>query len=452
MWAGYDGDLPAAKRSAPPGSATAPVPSPPRRPASWIGSRPLAATNASYATLYAVDGALLPFLSVFLAYAHGLSTREIGFVLAAASAAAVVAPPVLTVLADRYGRAELLLLSMLVASSAALLVFAYADGYWSILIIYAAFCLVREPTRPLLDGIFFTSQRMIPAMAGVSYHRSRIWGTFGYMVPGVLLYFALTDQDRLRYLPLGASGLALLGVLTAWFLPTRHRAGGAEDADRPGTKVSRRDGTASGGTAGGGATLAVMMRAAGSLLARRTTALFIVAMFLLQASMAAYFAFYPLQATQVVGLSPRWLGLVTNLGVLLELGYMASFGWLVRRLGWRWLMVLGASGMAVRVALLAALPTVAIVVGTQVLHGLVIVVSMVAGRVILDRHAPDEIRHTVQGLYAMLVLGGGKIVGSALGGLVAAQSLSTVFWSASVVAVAAALILSWALRNEGDTA
>ena len=415
--------------------------------------------------MYAVDGALLPFLSVFLAYAHGFSTREIGFVLAAASAAAVVAPPVLTVLADRYGRAELLLLTMLVASAAALLAFAYADGYWSILVVYAAFSLVREPTRPLLDGIFFTSQRVIPALAGVSYHRSRIWGTFGYMVPGVLLYFALTDEDRLRYLPLGAAGLALLGVVTAWFLPTRRGDGhlarvaavAAEGPGGPEADVVRGGGTAEGddaggGTAHGGTTIAVMMRAAGSLLRRRTTAMFIVAMFLLQAAMAAYFAFYPLQATEVVGLSPRWLGLVTNFGVLLELGYMAGFGWLVRRLGWRWLMVLGATGMAVRVALLAAIPTIAVVVGTQVLHGLVIVVSMVAGRVILDRHAPDEIRHTAQGLYAMLVLGGGKIVGSALGGLVAAQSLSAVFWSASGVAVVSALILSRALRHEGDTA
>ncbi|MEQ7127304.1 MFS transporter [Actinopolymorpha sp. B11F2] len=404
------------------------------------------ATNTTYATLYAVDGALLPFLSLFLAYAHGLSASQIGFVMAAASVSAIVAPPVLTVLADRYGRAELLLVTMLAASSVALLVFAFVGGFWWLLIVYAAFSLVREPTRPLLDGIFFTSQRTIPALAEVKYHRVRFWGTFGFMVPGVILYFVLVDGEALDSLPLLSCGLAVLGVAAALFLPSRRRAS-VSAASLPSGGPGGRGGRAP-TQAAGRTDMRTLARAAGRLLRRRTTVVFIVSMFLLQASMSAYFAFYPLQATEVVGLSPRWIGLITNLGVALELGYMAAFGWLVARLGWRWLMVLGAAGMAVRVALLAAIPTVGIVVGTQVLHGLVIVVSMVAGRVILDRYAPDEIRHTAQGLYAMIVLGGGKIVGSALGGLIAAQDLSAVFWSAAAVASVAAFGLAWALREE----
>jgi MFS transporter, PPP family, 3-phenylpropionic acid transporter len=446
--------LPATNRSSTPGSCptTDPSSGPDRRATArrgvpWLRRHPLVATNTTYGALYAVDGALLPFLSLFLAYAHGLSASQIGFVMAAASVSAIVAPPVLTVLADRYGRAELLLVTMLAASSVALLCFAYVGGFWWILFVYAAFSLVREPTRPLLDGIFFASQRTVPALADVKYHNVRFWGTFGFMVPGVVLYFILSDREALDSLPLLSCGLAVLGVGAALFLPTRGRAvvanspspGGPVPGGRlPGGRVPSATGT----------DLRTLARAAGRLLRRRTTVVFIVSMFLLQASMSGYFAFYPLLATEVVGMSPRWIGLVTNLGVALELGYMAAFGWLVARLGWRWLMVLGAAGMAVRVALLAAIPTVGIVVGTQILHGLVIVVSMVAGRVILDRHAPDEIRHTVQGLYAMIVLGGGKIVGSAVGGLVAAQVLSAVFWSAAGVALLAAIGLAWALRKE----
>ena len=190
------------------------------------------------------------------------------------------------------------------------------------------------------------------------------------------------------------------------------------------------------------------MRATVQLLSRRTTAVFLVAMFLLQASLSAYFVFYPLLATETMGLAPRWLGMVMNIGVGLELGYMAAFGWLVRRLGWKWLMVLGALGAAVRVAMLAAVPTAGVLFGTQIVHGLVIVVSMVAGRVILDRHAPDEIRHTAQGLYAMIVLGGGRVAGSALGGIIAAQALAAVFWAAAGAAVVSAAMLVWALRDE----
>src|SRR5690606_33898392 len=127
--------------------------------------------------------------------------------------------------------------------------------------------------------------------------------------------------------------------------------------------------------------------------------------------------------------------------------YIAAFGWFIRRLGWRWLMVLGAVTAGVRVALLASFPTVGVIVGTQAVHGLVIVATMVAGRIVLDQRAPDEIRHTTQGLYAMLVLGGGKVLGSAVGGWIASSSLSAAFWTAAGTAFVAAGLLAVALRT-----
>ncbi|SDS22027.1 MFS transporter [Actinopolymorpha singaporensis] len=418
-----------------------------RRPG-WVRARPLAATRASYAALYAVDGAMLPFFSVFLAFVHGLDTAQIGVVLAVSSAAAVIAPPALTVAADRYGRAETLFLFVLAVSAIALSVFAFVGGYWWVVFVYAAFSLAREPTRPLLDGIFFASQRHIRALAEVSYHQVRIWGTVGYMVPGVLLYFVLTDRHSLWFLPLVAAGLATLGVAVAAMLPTGPLAGA------PGARIGDpgRDGAGEPEPPRETVTLTGVVRAAGALLRVPSTAVFVVAMFWLQVAVTAYSTFYPLMVTEVVGLSPRWLGLVTNLGVLVEIAYMGAFGWLVRRLGWRWLMVLGAATAAVRVALLAAFPTVGVVVGTQLVHGMIIIVSMVAGRVILDRRAPDAIRHTTQGLYAMLVLGGGRIVGSAFGGLVASHDLSRVFWAAALAALVATLGLAWSLRGERPVA
>jgi PPP family 3-phenylpropionic acid transporter len=355
---------------------------------------------------------------------------------------------VLTVAADRYGRAETLFLFVLGMSAIALSVFAFVGGYWWVVFVYAAFSLAREPTRPLLDGIFFASQRHIRALAEVSYHQVRIWGTVGYMVPGVLLYFVLTDRHSLWLLPLVAAGLATLGVAVAAMLPTGPLAGapGARIGDRV------RDGSGEPEQPRETVTLTGVARAAGALLRVPSTAVFVVAMFWLQVAVTAYSTFYPLMVTEVVGLSPRWLGLVTNLGVLVEIAYMGAFGWLVRRLGWRWLMVLGAATAAIRVALLAAFPTVGVVVGTQLVHGMVIIVSMVAGRVILDRRAPDAIRHTTQGLYAMLVLGGGRIVGSAFGGLVASHDLSRVFWAAALAALVATLGLAWSLRRERPVA
>jgi MFS transporter, PPP family, 3-phenylpropionic acid transporter len=396
-----------------------------------MGSRPVAATRATFAMLYAVDGAILPFFSVFLARAHGLGAGQIGLVLAIGGAASIPAPFLLSMLADRFGRAVRLLMLVLTGSALTLLTMTVADGYWQIAIVYALFMVVHESARPLLDGIFFKAQRSTPQLRTVSYHRVRIWGTFGFMVPGVVIYFAMSDDTSLAGLPAVASGLALLAVVSAFHLPTRRTAASA--AEHP-KHV-------------GAASLPELFKSAGALLSRPATAVFVLAMLCMQTSFTAYSVFYPLHVTDVVGLAPRWLGLITNVGVFIELGYMAAFAWFVRRLGWRWLMVAGALAAALRLALLAALPTAGVAVGTQAAHGLVIIVLMVASRVVLDQQASSAIRHTAQGLFAMIVLGGGRIAGSALGGMIASHSISTLFWSAAALSGFAAVLLAWCLRN-----
>ncbi|NDL57547.1 MFS transporter [Phytoactinopolyspora mesophila] len=396
------------------------------------GSRPLAATRATFAMLYAVDGAILPFFSVFLARAHGLSAGQIGLVLAIGGAASIPAPFLLSMLADRFGRAVRLLMLVLTGSALTLLAMTVADGYWQIALVYALFMVVHESARPLLDGVFFKAQRRTAQLRTVSYHRVRIWGTFGFMVPGVVIYFAMSDDTSLAGLPAVASGLALLAVVSAFHLPTRRAPGGAPEKTKNQLASS---------------SLPELFKAAGALLKRPTTAVFVLAMFCMQTSFTAYSVFYPLHVTDVVGLAPRWLGLITNVGVFIELGYMAAFAWFVRRLGWRWLMVAGAIAAALRLVLLAALPTAGVAVGTQVVHGLVIIVLMVASRVVLDQQASSAIRHTAQGLFAMIVIGGGRIAGSAIGGLIAAHSISALFWSAAALSGFAAVLLAWCLRH-----
>lgn len=398
----------------------------PRRP---VG--PLAATNASYGVVYAIDGAMLPFLAVFLAREHDLGPSEIGLIIAVGGAMAVLTPFVVSVLADSRLRAGRLLLLLLLASGIALTAFPFIEGYWSALALYAVFSLVREPTRPLLDGIFFSSQRSNPAMASVSYHRVRFWGTFGYMIPGIVLFLILSNDGSLGVVPLTAAAFAVLAILITRYLPDATPGIGQAAVARP--------------------NIGQTVRAAGRLVRRPKIAGFLVAMFLLETCAASYASFYPLLATDVAGLPIRWLGIVTNAGVLIELIYIAGFGWMVAKLGWRRFMVVGAGVTALRVALLAVFPSVGIVVGTQALHGMVIAVQMIAARIILDKQTTDEIRHSTQGLYTMVVIGGGRIVGSALGGLVAAQSFAAVFWSAAAAATVAGLILFWALSDLRET-
>ena len=387
-------------------------------------ARPLTAIKSTYFFVYAVDGAILPFLALFLRQEHGMDAARIGTVLAVSAAAGVFAPPLFTLLADRKGNARELFMALLAISALALGLFAVAENYWWLLLCFTLFGIAREPTRPLLDGIFFSASRAYPAMESVRFHNVRIWGTAGFMVPGIILFFAVgATGDSLAFLPFVAAGLAFATLPAARLLPRPPSA----NADDPRASLLRT------------------ARAALRVIRRPDLGVFMGAMFVLQVGVTAYLAYYPLQMAEV-GLANRWIGPLTTLGVALELVYMAAFGWLVRKLGWRWFMVAGASTAVLRMIALAIAPGVVTLIGTQVVHGFLIVVTMVGARALLDQYADDGVRYSMQGMYAMLVLGGGRVVGNALGGWVADHSLSTLFAGAAAISVVAIGMLIWALR------
>jgi len=134
-------------------------------------------------------------------------------------------------------------------------------------------------------------------------------------------------------------------------------------------------------------------------------------------------------------------------GVAAELVYMAAFGRLVRLLGWRWFMVTGVLLQAARAAALALFPATGTLVAAQLVHGMVIIVTMVGARTLLDRHASDAVRYTIQGFFVMVVFGAGRIAGNWLGGVLAVHSLTAMFWAAAGCCVAAAAMLAWALER-----
>lgn len=386
--------------------------------------RPLAALKTAYAAVYSVDGALLPFLSVLLAHQHGLSAYQVGAVLGISGIAAMVGPPLATLLADSFGKADRLLAAGLLLSALSLLAFAFVDGYWWVLTITLLYHLVREPTRPLLDGIYFSAQHHDDRVAGSSYHKVRFWGTAGFLVPGVVMYFVLGGENSsLIAAPLLAAALAVLSVLIVPSLPA-----GAEPYLR---RLPLRE----------------TARTAWTVLRRPAMAVFVFAMFCVQAALTAYMAFYPLQATDEIGLDERWLGPLTVVGVAAELVYMAAFGRLVRSMGWRWFMVTGALLQAARAVALALFPVTGTLIAAQLVHGMVIVVTMVGARTLLDRHASDAVRYTIQGFYVMFVFGAGRIAGNWLGGALAEHSLTAMFWAVAACCAAAVVMLVWALGH-----
>jgi PPP family 3-phenylpropionic acid transporter len=391
---------------------------------------PLAATKTNFALIFAVDGTLVPFMSVYLARERGFNPSQIGVTLAIGSIAMVVTSPVVMMLTRGRARGEQILTVTSALATGFLLAFTFSRGFWWILFLFAAFSLAMEPGKLLLDGVFFTVRGLHPEFATIGYNQVRVWGTVGFLVPGILLYFVVRWSGSLTFLPVVALVFAVAALIYSRYLPSTAHPPTGEPHVTQSPRVSRRP--------------------ARDVLTSGRIPYFLAAMFLLSVATAAYTAFYPLEATEGVGIPAEWLGLLMSLAVSLEVLYIRAFPWLLRTLGWRWLMVTGAGAAMLRATVLAAVPAVVSIIATQLVHGMIIVVTMVGSRMLLDHYAHGGLRYVVQGVYTMVVVGGGRIAGSALGGLVAVHSMPALFWSSAGVCALAAVLLGWALPQRID--
>ena len=95
---------------------------------------------------------------------------------------------------------------------------------------------------------------------------------------------------------------------------------------------------------------------------------------------------------------------------------MLSLPFLLRKLGFKWVLVIGALAWPLRYGLFAFFPFPGAVFPALALHGVCFVGFFVAGNIYVDRIAPPDIKASAQALYTMFVMGLGRLVGSFLAG------------------------------------
>jgi len=380
--------------------------------------------RAQYFISFGLMGAVLPFLSVFLKE-RGLSNAQVGYVTAAAGFGVLLTPVFITLLADAAIAGRVLMFGIFASGGLLLIATIGAEGFWPIIICYSLHALAMAPVVPLQDGIYFSAaareQRPPP------YHVVRVWGTFGYILPSVVLYFFLTGAGSVS--PALACGVAMcaLGAINALLvLPA-----GTVALDRSKALPTR----------------VPTFNAVAAMLEPHVL-VFCIAMALVHMAAASYYQLYPLHLTDNLGIGKQWVGLIANIGVVVEIAFMLGFGWLTAKLTLRGLMIAGVGCIALRFVLLALVPTPAIAIGTQVLHGMMVLVLHVAPPIYLNGRARDAYRNSIQGMYAMLVSGAARIIGSAVAGIIAERSIGMAFAVAAGLCVIATGLFWFAFREE----
>jgi MFS family permease len=113
-----------------------------------------------------------------------------------------------------------------------------------------------------------------------------------------------------------------------------------------------------------------------------------------------------------VGISSNWAMPVMSLGQIAEIGTMAFLGYFLKRLGWRYTMIIGILGHAVRFAVFAFFPYAVPAILVILLHGICYAFFFATVYIFVDEFFPKDARSSAQGLFNFLILGLGPFLGN----------------------------------------
>ncbi len=381
---------------------------------------------------FAVMGSIMPFLSVYFKEDRGLTETQIGYVIGSASFAVLITPALATLLADTRLDPRRLAGLTFVLSGSFLFLMAFFEGFWPTLLLFSLHSLAFVTMIPLQDGMNFSIQRKREDAGAhqVPYHRIRVWGTVGFIIPSLIIYMLLQTGTTTAVILFTAFFFALLGLLNTWFIPDPRKAMPVSE-DSSANPIRN-----------------LPSLSAVRALLRVNVLVFCIGMALAHIASTAYFAFYPLYLTEVVGLDRKWIGLVFNLGVAIEIVFVLALGKMIEAFGLRKLIVTGIVCMAVRMALLALFPTAGIAIAGQILHGLIVIGLVIVPVMYLNRQAEDRYRNSIQGIYIMTVVGGSRIGGSVLAGHLAQSSLILLFLISATLCLVTVGLFIFAFRVE----
>lgn len=383
------------------------------------------ALKAQYFLSYALIGAFVPYLALYFRDV-GLSKPQIGYIFAVSAVAVILAPVIITFLADAHVDARLIMIVLFSVAGGALGAMLLVRGFWPILLLYMLHGIAMAPVLPLQDGITFAlqAQRRALGQPVEEYHHYRVWGSIGWLFPTVPLYFLMQYGVKVWIiLPLALS-FGVVGALNALLVP-------------PVAPPPREPGKPRLPTA-----------AALSALASPPLLIFCIAMFLTTISAIPFGNFFNVYLKEKVHLHDKWIGPLQNLGVLIEIPFVLAFARLRNRFGLKNIMIVGALAHAVRMAAVALFPSMFASLGAQLVHGACVIFMYVSPPIFLNRNASERYRHSIQGLYAMCIGGTSRIVANLMGGYLAERNVFVLFGVCAVLAALAAVLLAVAFREE----
>jgi nucleoside transporter len=361
-------------------------------------------------------GAWLPLIFGYLP-SLGFSPIQQSLILNTFPVAAIVGMFFSNQFADRNFAAEKFLSFSHLIGGISILALAWTRNFGVFLSLMLIHCLLYVPTISITNSIAFANLKD----AQKEFGRVRLWGTIGWIMAAWPFTFILVDWGKVH--SANTQGIiSWLGVVLS--------SGLTGDALRDATKWTY--------IVAGIASLALAafslllphtppkkVEAGDEKLAWLEAAKLLKYPFVLVLWMVTfidafvhncYFNWTGLfLGSSVVGIPGNWIMPVMSIGQIAEISTMVILGVTLKRLGWRWTMVVGILGHGIRFGVYAFFPQhPALIIAVQVLHGICYAFFFATVYIFVDEFFPKDARSSAQGLFNVMILGVGPLVANSL--------------------------------------
>ena len=369
---------------------------------------------------YALWGAWLPVTARYLSASVaegglGFTGSQIGMTLGlAGSIGAVMAPFIAGQIADRYFSTERILAFLVTAGGVVKWITSYQTEYSAWLVLSIIYSVLYMPTLALSNSITFSH---IDDQEN-DFPKIRIWGTIGWIVASwVFPMIWLQTNLNFQWMPPFIVGAEVSNV-TSRLADALKFSGlisityGAFCFLLPHTPPKKD------------ATEKLAFKKAFKLFRFSSFTTLVIASLAVSVIHQIYF----LQTGPFLshlGILDSQIGPAMTIGQFAEILTMAYLGFFLKRLGFKKVITIGVAAYFMRYAIFGteSFP-VWVIVASQAFHGFCYAFFFAAAFIYVDKLADEDVRHSAQTVFGIIILGGGPVIGGWLSGYL--QSIYTV--------------------------